>query len=99
MDPITTFWSTGELPTDKAEVRCIKYKALKYHLIDGIRYRRGYSFPTPTVFTRDKLITSFIKFTKGGDMLEVGTCQGEPSSKVTFSLFGSLRVLISDNGR
>ena len=44
MDPITTFLRIGEFLTNKAEVRCIKYKAVKYHLIDGILYRRGYTF-------------------------------------------------------
>ena len=45
MDPIIAFLTTGELSTDKAEARRIKYKAVKYHLIDGILYRMGYTLP------------------------------------------------------
>ena len=45
MDPITTFLNTRVLPTNKTEVRHIRYKEVKYNLIDGILYRRGYTIP------------------------------------------------------
>ena len=43
--PITAFLGIRELPIDKAEARHIKYKVAKYHLVDGILYRRGCTLP------------------------------------------------------
>ena len=45
MDPITTFLSIGDLRTDNAEASSIMYKAVKYHLINEILFRRGYTLP------------------------------------------------------
>ena len=43
MDQIVAFLSTRELPSDKAEGRQIKYKVAKYHLMNDLFYRRGYT--------------------------------------------------------
>ena len=46
MDLITAFMTTGELPANKAEAWRIKYKSIKYHIVNGILYRRGYMLPS-----------------------------------------------------
>ena len=45
MDLVTAFLSIEALPTDKVKERRIRYKSIKYHLIDRILYKRGYTLP------------------------------------------------------
>ena len=39
------YLTTGSVPTDKSDARRIKYRSAKYHIINGIFYRRGYTIP------------------------------------------------------
>ncbi|XP_076910218.1 uncharacterized protein LOC143567786 [Bidens hawaiensis] len=45
MTPIIAYLSSGILPTEKAEARKIKQKALNYQLNDGVLYRRSFLGP------------------------------------------------------
>ncbi|XP_076924195.1 uncharacterized protein LOC143586556 [Bidens hawaiensis] len=45
MTPIKAYLSSGFLPTEKAEARKIKHKALNYQLNDGILYRKSFLGP------------------------------------------------------
>ena len=45
MDPILNYIKDGSLPSDKKEARSIIYKATHYTIIDGVLYKRGFSFP------------------------------------------------------
>ena len=41
MDPIQRYLTTGSLPTYKFDTLCIRYRLAKYHIINGILYKRG----------------------------------------------------------
>ncbi|XP_062080822.1 uncharacterized protein LOC133785619 [Humulus lupulus] len=43
--PIISYLKDGVVPTDKREARRLVYKAVRYTLIDGILYKRGFSVP------------------------------------------------------
>ena len=43
MDPIQMYLTTGSLPTDKSNARCIRYRSKKYRIINGILYKRRYT--------------------------------------------------------
>lgn len=43
--PIFLYLSTGELPTEKNEVRRLRYFANRFLIINGKLYKRGYSLP------------------------------------------------------
>ncbi|XP_076900748.1 uncharacterized protein LOC143554987 [Bidens hawaiensis] len=45
MTPIKAYLSSGALPTEKAEARKIKHKALNYQLNDDVLYRRSFLGP------------------------------------------------------
>ena len=45
MNPILNYLRDGSLPPDIKEVRSIIYKATNYTIIDGVLYKRGFSFP------------------------------------------------------
>ncbi|XP_076958312.1 uncharacterized protein LOC143634005 [Bidens hawaiensis] len=45
MTPIKAYLSSGVLPTEKAEARKIKHKALNYQMNDGVLYRRSFLGP------------------------------------------------------
>ena len=45
MDPIQIYLTTGSLSTDKSGTRHIRYQSAKYHIINGILYKRGYTLP------------------------------------------------------
>ena len=45
MDPILNYLRDGSLPLDRKEARSIIYKAANYSIIDGVLYKRGFSFP------------------------------------------------------
>ena len=45
MTPITAYLSEGILPEDKNEARRLMYQLLRYTMLDGKLYRRGYSMP------------------------------------------------------
>ena len=44
MDPILNYLRDGSLPPDRKEARSIIYKAVNYTIIDGVLYKRGFSF-------------------------------------------------------
>ena len=43
MDPITTSLTTRELPFDKVKARRIRYKVVKYHIVEGVIYKKEYT--------------------------------------------------------
>ena len=45
MDLIISYLASGILPTERSEARRVQYRAAKYHLMDGVLYRRGYALP------------------------------------------------------
>ena len=45
MDPILMYLTTGILPTKKNEAQRVKFRAVRYHIINGVLYKRGYRFP------------------------------------------------------
>ena len=45
MDPIQRYLTTGSLLTDKPDARRIRYRSAKYHIVNGILYKRGYTLP------------------------------------------------------
>ena len=45
MMPIMRYIEFGEQPRDKAEARRLRCKAIRYSIIEGVLYRRGYTLP------------------------------------------------------
>ncbi|GMN42948.1 hypothetical protein TIFTF001_012149 [Ficus carica] len=45
MDPIVRYLTESQLPENRGEARWIKNTSVRYMLIDGKLYRRGYSTP------------------------------------------------------
>ena len=45
MDPILNYLKDGSLPPDRKDARSIIYKAANYTIINGVLYKRGFSFP------------------------------------------------------
>ena len=45
MDPILNYLRDGSFPLDREEARSITYKAANYTIINGVPYKRGFSFP------------------------------------------------------
>ena len=45
MDPIVTYLATRYLLTEKTEARQVRYRAARYHLINGVLYKRGFTIP------------------------------------------------------
>ena len=45
MDPILNYLRDGSLPPERKEAKSIIYKAANYTIIDGVLYKRGFSFP------------------------------------------------------
>ena len=45
MDPIVAYLTTGALPAEKNESRRVRFRAARYHVIDGVLYKRGYRLP------------------------------------------------------
>ena len=43
MDLIQMYLTTGSLPIDKSDARRIRYRLVKYHTINSILYKRGYT--------------------------------------------------------
>ena len=42
MDPIMMYLATGTLPIEKNESRRVKFRAARYHIINGVLYKHGY---------------------------------------------------------
>ena len=45
MDQILEYLTTGSILTEKSEARRIKYRSTRYHIINGVLYKRGYTIP------------------------------------------------------
>ncbi|KAK3031544.1 hypothetical protein RJ639_035457 [Escallonia herrerae] len=45
MDTIIKFLSTGELPSERHEVRNLRVKAARYALVEGVLYKKSFSLP------------------------------------------------------
>ncbi|XP_058084023.1 uncharacterized protein LOC131231740 [Magnolia sinica] len=45
MDPIFNYLTSGEIPSDKLEVRCLRVRPARYVVLDGILYKKGHSQP------------------------------------------------------
>ena len=45
MDPILMHLTTGNLPKKKNEAKHVRFRAARYHVINGVLYKRGYSIP------------------------------------------------------
>ena len=45
MTPFLDYLRDGVLPTDKKEAKSLMFRAANYTLIDGVLYKRGFSFP------------------------------------------------------
>ena len=42
MDSIMMYLTTGTLPTEKNESRRVRFRAARYHIINGVLYKHGY---------------------------------------------------------
>ena len=45
IDPLLAFLTSGDLPIEKAEARRVRYRAARYHIFNGVLYKRGYTIP------------------------------------------------------
>lgn len=45
MVPIITYIEFGEQPQDKVEVRRLQCRAMRYTVMEGVLYRKGYTLP------------------------------------------------------
>ena len=54
MTPLVTYLEQGVLPADKAEARKIRINAVKYKIMEGILYRKGYATPWFRCVTKDE---------------------------------------------
>ena len=45
MDPIVTYLITKDLPSEKTEAWRVEYQAARYHFINGVLYKRGFTIP------------------------------------------------------
>ena len=58
MDPIIAYIRDGTLPADKRQARKLRLQVARYTLIDGVLYRRGYTYPSCNVLRMRKQIMS-----------------------------------------
>ena len=45
MDPILIYLTTGNLPTEKNKAKRVRFQLARYHVINGVLYKRGYTRP------------------------------------------------------
>ena len=45
MDPIVTYLTTGDLPSEKTEAQRVRYYIAQYHLTNGMLYKKGFTLP------------------------------------------------------
>ena len=45
IDPIVTYLTTGDQPSEKTKARRVRYRAARYHLINRVLYKKGFTIP------------------------------------------------------
>ncbi|CAL8174203.1 unnamed protein product [Prunus armeniaca] len=54
MSPIYAFLTNGTLPADKSQARKLRYRSVRYAVIDDVLYKRGYTMPYLKCLTKEQ---------------------------------------------
>ncbi|CAL9019523.1 unnamed protein product [Prunus brigantina] len=54
MSPIYAFLTNGTLPTDKSQARKLRYRSVRYTVINDVLYKRGYTTPYLKCLTKEQ---------------------------------------------
>ncbi|CAL9028106.1 unnamed protein product [Prunus brigantina] len=54
MSPIYAFLTDGTLPTDKSQARKLRYRSVRYTVINDVLYKRGYTTPYLKCLTKEQ---------------------------------------------